>query len=80
MNPRFFAAIERTAAAAKVPVSAALAEPAAAATALVLPPERATRFLAETPAVVPVPVALRGAARRAFEVGPATRFVEGAAR
>ena len=79
MNPRFFAAIERTAAAAKVPVSAALAEPDAAATALVLSPARETRFLAETLGLVPVAGALPGAARRDLEVEPAARFVEAVA-
>ena len=70
MNPRSSAAaVERTAAAAKVPaaVGAALAEPAAAAPALVVSPERETRFPAET---------LPDAARRGIEVEPAARFVE----
>ena len=81
MNARFFAAIERTPAAARVPTaaSATLAEPAAAATALVLSPERATRFLAETLGVVPVAGTLPGAARRGLEVEPAARFVEAVA-
>ena len=85
MNPRvkhrFFAAVERTAAAAKVPaaVGAALAEPAAAAPALVRSPERETRFPAETLAVAPVAGALPGAARREIEVEPAALLVEAAA-
>ena len=77
MNARFFAAIERTPAATKAPTTAAaLAEPAAAETALVLSPERATRFLAEIPGVVRVAGALPGAARRDLEVEPAARFAE----
>ena len=77
MNPRFSAAVERTASAAKAPTAAVLAEPAAAAaTALVVFPEREARFLAETLAVAPVAVALPGAARRDLEVEPAARFAE----
>lgn len=81
MKHRFFAAVERTAPAARVPaaVGAAVAEPAAAAPALVVFPERATRFPAETFGMAPAAGALRGAARREIEVEPAALLVEAVA-
>ena len=81
VNPRFFAAVERAAAAAKVPaaVGAAIAEPAAAAPALVVSPERETRFPAETFGMAPVAGALPDAARRGIEVEPTALFVEAVA-
>ena len=81
MNPRFFAAVERTAAAARVPaaVGAAVAEPAAVAPALVVSPERATRFPAETFGMALAAGTLPDAARREIQVEPAALLVEAVA-
>ena len=74
MSPRFSAAIEPALATVE-----AAAAPAGLAQPLAVARKREARFLDESLRVAPVAVALRGAARRAFEVEPAARFVEAVA-